>query len=132
RRRREPLRHPYRARRVLDVHHPRAILRRYLHGRVCRRGRGAPDQQRHFEILTLHLLRHVHHLIERGRDEPRQADEVCILAARGLRSEEHASELQSPYDLVCRLLLEKKKKKKIKHSLKNKTTKNCQHIYHNY
>src|SRR5437867_8792132 len=27
----------------------------------------------------------------------------------GPRSEEHTSELQSPYDLVCRLLLEKKK-----------------------
>src|SRR5438094_7294048 len=27
------------------------------------------------------------------------------------RSEEHTSELQSPYDLVCRLLLEKKKTK---------------------
>src|SRR5207248_4166145 len=27
------------------------------------------------------------------------------------RSEEHTSELQSPYDLVCRLLLEKKKEK---------------------
>src|SRR5437867_7316365 len=26
----------------------------------------------------------------------------------GSRSEEHTSELQSPYDLVCRLLLEKK------------------------
>src|SRR5438094_7335360 len=31
--------------------------------------------------------------------------------ARWRRSEEHTSELQSPYDLVCRLLLEKKKKK---------------------
>src|SRR5438094_6912456 len=30
----------------------------------------------------------------------------------GRRSEEHTSELQSPYDLVCRLLLEKKKKKR--------------------
>src|SRR5256885_15095396 len=30
----------------------------------------------------------------------------------GLRSEEHTSELQSPCNLVCRLLLEKKKKKK--------------------
>src|SRR5438094_3710730 len=29
---------------------------------------------------------------------------------RTCRSEEHTSELQSPYDLVCRLLLEKKKK----------------------
>src|SRR2546426_2356266 len=31
----------------------------------------------------------------------------------GPRSEEHTSELQSPCNLVCRLLLEKKKKKKI-------------------
>src|SRR5437762_3860326 len=30
---------------------------------------------------------------------------------RGARSEEHTSELQSPMYLVCRLLLEKKKKK---------------------
>src|SRR5690348_17423791 len=30
--------------------------------------------------------------------------------ARGFRSEEHTSELQSPVHLVCRLLLEKKKK----------------------
>src|SRR5207248_6694686 len=30
---------------------------------------------------------------------------------RSGRSEEHTSELQSPYDLVCRLLLEKKNKK---------------------
>src|SRR5437764_13715351 len=31
------------------------------------------------------------------------------------RSEEHTSELQSPMYLVCRLLLEKKKKKVLKH-----------------
>src|SRR5438034_11824859 len=31
--------------------------------------------------------------------------------ARAMRSEEHTSELQSHSDLVCRLLLEKKKKK---------------------
>src|SRR5690349_25156288 len=35
-----------------------------------------------------------------------------FLSLRG-RSEEHTSELQSRRDLVCRLLLEKKKKKKI-------------------
>src|SRR5207248_7632309 len=29
--------------------------------------------------------------------------------ARQVRSEEHTSELQSPYELVCRLLLEQKK-----------------------
>src|SRR5438094_8797522 len=34
-----------------------------------------------------------------------------LLTLRMSRSEEHTSELQSPYDLVCRLLLEKKKKK---------------------
>src|SRR5207248_7113570 len=34
----------------------------------------------------------------------------CFMGAvaLGSRSEEHTSELQSPYDLVCRLLLEKK------------------------
>src|SRR5207248_8893490 len=37
-----------------------------------------------------------------------------------MRSEEHTSELQSPYDLVCRLLLEKKKKKKRKKKKKKK------------
>src|SRR5437867_5495267 len=36
------------------------------------------------------------------------ADKPYVLLLR--RSEEHTSELQSPYDLVCRLLLEKKKK----------------------
>src|SRR5260221_13120890 len=34
--------------------------------------------------------------------------------ARGRRSEEHTSELQSHSDLVCRLLLEKKKNKRDK------------------
>src|SRR5207249_7078668 len=33
------------------------------------------------------------------------------------RSEEHTSELQSRFDLVCRLLLEKKKKKNIKKNM---------------
>src|SRR2546426_3525215 len=33
-----------------------------------------------------------------------------ILGGQGMRSEEHTSELQSPCNLVCRLLLEKKKK----------------------
>src|SRR2546425_2752231 len=34
--------------------------------------------------------------------------EIAILARRGMRSEEHTSELQSLAYLVCRLLLEKK------------------------
>src|SRR2546426_7104721 len=36
-------------------------------------------------------------------------------AGGAARSEEHTSELQSPCNLVCRLLLEKKKKKKLKY-----------------
>src|SRR5438034_8488347 len=35
---------------------------------------------------------------------------VTVEVGRGARSEEHTSELQSHSDLVCRLLLEKKKK----------------------
>src|SRR5438876_3945613 len=41
-----------------------------------------------------------------GIDRARQRGPV----AREVRSEEHTSELQSPVHLVCRLLLEKKKK----------------------
>src|SRR5437867_9774493 len=41
-------------------------------------------------------------------------EDRAVLTVQGNRSEEHTSELQSPYDLVCRLLLEKKKKKKQK------------------
>src|SRR5205807_3556208 len=40
-------------------------------------------------------------------DEARKGDHICYIS----RSEEHTSELQSPCNLVCRLLLEKKKKK---------------------
>src|SRR5207248_10594522 len=36
-------------------------------------------------------------------------DDLAYPDTDGQRSEEHTSELQSPYDLVCRLLLEKKK-----------------------
>src|SRR5699024_12293862 len=36
-------------------------------------------------------------------------DNKTLYVQRGLRSEEHTSELQSRFDIVCRLLLEKKK-----------------------
>src|SRR5207249_8455184 len=42
-----------------------------------------------------------------------------------IRSEEHTSELQSRFDLVCRLLLEKKKKK-INNKIKKKNQKKKQ------
>src|SRR5205807_7705303 len=49
------------------------------------------------------------------KPEPIQISVKVILIGSGfmaLRSEEHTSELQSPCNLVCRLLLEKKKTKK--------------------
>src|SRR5437667_1703975 len=47
--------------------------------------------------------------------KPLAADNLAVCAVRRFadadeRSEEHTSELQSHHDLVCRLLLEKKKK----------------------
>src|SRR2546426_7382543 len=55
----------------------------------------------------------------RRRDRCRVSSELTNRPRRGARgdrhdgrSEEHTSELQSPCNLVCRLLLEKKKKKK--------------------
>src|SRR5260221_8225182 len=40
-----------------------------------------------------------------------KSDQFLIKSRKSSRSEEHTSELQSHSDLVCRLLLEKKKKK---------------------
>src|SRR3712207_7574421 len=44
-----------------------------------------------------------------------RAERAGALAARHARSEEHTSELQSRQYLVCRLLLEKKKRTKPEH-----------------
>src|SRR2546430_7501134 len=49
-------------------------------------------------------------------------------AQGGRRSEEHTSELQSQSNLVCRLLLEKKKKKTQRSQLMTK----CQCLHSNY
>src|SRR5438270_11477854 len=48
-----------------------------------------------------------------GRSARRDGPEVLELRDLRARSEEHTSELQSQSNLVCRLLLEKKKKKQI-------------------
>src|SRR5437868_8625506 len=58
-----------------------------------------------------------HRTLLLGREE--QVVALALLWPDGdarLRSEEHTSELQSRFDLVCRLLLEKKKKKNMTHS----------------
>src|SRR5436309_13952294 len=47
-----------------------------------------------------------------ARQAPAFAAAAAVAVAVAPRSEEHTSELQSRENLVCRLLLEKKKKKK--------------------
>src|SRR5690348_17862265 len=52
------------------------------------------------------------------RPRPQSGEPTTIWATRPkaqIRSEEHTSELQSPVHLVCRLLLEKKKKNAVRH-----------------
>src|SRR5207248_10950315 len=58
----------------------------------------------HFWLYLAHALQ------ERKAEIPDFLKPVTDLGIIRERSEEHTSELQSPYDLVCRLLLEKKKK----------------------
>src|SRR5207248_8597721 len=70
-------------------------------------------------ILIAETLQPRRRLRRRRRHDQRAGEvllrlEVGDHARFGKRSEEHTSELQSPYDLVCRLLLEKKK---IQHKL---------------
>src|SRR5438876_5538805 len=48
--------------------------------------------------------------LEAGRRVPPAVARAAASARATARSEEHTSELQSPVHLVCRLLLEKKKK----------------------
>src|SRR3712207_7718337 len=74
----------------------------------------------------------------RGEDRVRPAHPVElveeVLLHREVRSEEHTSELQSRQYLVCRLLLEKKKKvihpatnSKIRHTTTNNTNSSVAH-----
>src|SRR2546426_4878356 len=74
---------------------------------------GIPEDRR-AETLTRRVYEALQHGYQRVKIKVApQWDEVAVRAARagmaGTRSEEHTSELQSPCNLVCRLLLEKKK-----------------------
>src|SRR5438094_2701303 len=63
-----------------------------------------PPRSTLFPYTTLFRSHRSSALFPAGRSRRRQGGvRLCP------RSEEHTSELQSPYDLVCRLLLEKKK-----------------------
>src|SRR2546426_9589395 len=59
--------------------------------------------------LSLHDALPISHPRSRGGEHHLAPHRVRRVSAR--RSEEHTSELQSPCNLVCRLLLEKKKTK---------------------
>src|SRR2546430_11882076 len=69
------------------------------------------------EIYTLSL----HDALPISRPAPRSSQARArphgVRTSDGTRSEEHTSELQSQSNLVCRLLLEKKKKYKISATL---------------
>src|SRR5689334_24714523 len=49
---------------------------------------------------------------ERSASPPFSPSQRCLPCCDAVRSEDHTSELQSQFHLVCRLLLEKKKKTK--------------------
>src|SRR5256885_10247542 len=76
-----------------------------------------PPRSTLFPYTTLFRSLRVEHItqhrqcvgaVDRSHTAVRQ--KLAQAARRLLRSEEHTSELQSPCNLVCRLLLEKKKK----------------------
>src|SRR2546426_4767038 len=75
-------------------------------------GRPAPAVHHVFPLAVVPSPRHVH--ARDVRQQVAQGPDVREdqgVDGKGIRSEEHTSELQSPCNLVCRLLLEKKKKK---------------------
>src|SRR2546429_6150781 len=68
-----------------------------------------PPRSTLFPYTTLFRSRQYHKPSEADLKSSQQS--TPAVRPRGLRSEEHTSELQSRLHLVCRLLLEKKKKK---------------------
>src|SRR5207249_11957363 len=89
----------------------RHIRECYVASRAQRQSRR--EDQPFDELAPRDLLVGMKRLIRKQVDDiaaDQKLDAVfCPVAAN--RSEEHTSELQSRFDLVCRLLLEKKKKK---------------------
>src|SRR2546426_2434772 len=90
------------------------IRRRRWRGRLRR----SPESIAHRRPATRHPFPHASLQAPIATQAPaprtrRRRKRVATHSRNNLRSEEHTSELQSPCNLVCRLLLEKKKKKNI-------------------
>src|SRR5207249_7750054 len=75
---------------------------------------GSRPELERYAGTTIGLGIRPEHVREAGDDSggARLRGEALLVEALGARSEEHTSELQSRFDLVCRLLLEKKKTRK--------------------
>src|SRR3989449_4707884 len=96
---------------------PVAVLRE--HGRVPHRVVGRKSHEPAVQKIVVQLLHQlafrpdaVEHLQQQGAQQLLRRDRRTAFDPAGAiaRSEEHTSELQSRLHLVCRLLLEKKKK----------------------
>src|SRR5207249_8014738 len=104
---------------TLTLLQPRFFLLAYLPGYLT--GLGLCAMQGYWEHATGRPISHYGRIynffcFNDGYHAEHHADPAihwAKLPHRIERSEEHTSELQSRFDLVCRLLLEKKKKKKI-------------------
>src|SRR5690625_5893702 len=84
------------------------------------------------EGLHYHFYRlHSHHFpSKKSLREPQRNPSLQRSQGSSMRSEEHTSELQSRGHLVCRLLLEKKKKEQLlDHTNKDRTSMIAEHRY---
>src|SRR5687767_15346708 len=96
---------------------PRPTLFPYttlFRSRIHKRSRARAEGRRRYRVDTRREAGHNRNLpLERPGSRGCSSRARCGGGRRKLRSEEHTSELQSLAHLVCRLLLEKKKKDKV-------------------
>src|SRR5256885_2604679 len=88
---------------------PYTTLFRSLHEVAIGRLQAKPLDQRRRLLLAAHAVMVQDHGAADVAQSPEVAQALAQVHVVEIRSEEHTSELQSPCNLVCRLLLEKKK-----------------------
>ena len=84
--------HRHRAAGIQHMDHRLAVVRRNLDGRVRAAGGRSADEQRQLEALPLHLAGHMHHFVERRRDQAAEPDDVglfCLGALENLFARDH-------------------------------------------